>query len=537
MSSDRITRDMVARLIAHDGSLYSNDPAIAAEAASFMGWTHLARDAAEVLPTILRLADEVRAEGLTDVVLLGMGGSSLAGLVMNEILAPGKPRVHILDTTAPVTVTRTLEETDAATTLFLLSSKSGGTIEPNALYAIFRADADTALGREAAGRRFIAVTDPGSTLERLAMTDGMRACVLTPSEVGGRYSALTAFGLLPAALAGIDVRCLVERALMVERGYEESTGDTSLAESIASAHAQGADKLLIGAPPALRVFGVWVEQLIAESLGKQGMGVVPVVSYGEHFREREVSFTLSRTGREVDAVGEPQRMPLADPYDLGGWFVHWEYSTALAGVLIGVNPFDQPNVAEAKDATAAVLAGQLAPTLPALSVDGVEFTFGGGMHEPEHPERSLAAVLTHVVQSLRPADYLAVLAYLPNDQALFDPLADAVAAVTAATGVATCLEVGPRYLHSTGQLHKGGPDTGVFVMVTTRDETDLAVPGREWSLRDLYCAQAEGDFATLTAHGRPVLRVSLNDASSDSARSFAAALRQAASEGGERAGG
>lgn len=521
-----LPQDAVARIVARDGSLYSGDAAVAADAAAFMGWTDLAEQAAVILPGIEELVSDAKADTLTDVIVLGMGGSSLAALVMGQLLPGDGTRLHVLDTTSPVSVSRVLEQTDPATTLHVVSSKSGGTIEPNSLYAIFRARADAVMGREAAGRRFIAITDPGSSLERMAEQDGMRAVVLAPPAVGGRYSALTAFGLVPAALIGADVRMLVSRAAEAERAFTHGVPDTGLAGHLAAAHRRGADKLVISAEPELRVFGLWIEQLVAESLGKGGRGIVPVIAHDQPSAARrrdEVLVTLQREG--APGVGDSgYRMTLDNPHGLGGWFVLWEYTVAIMGAVLGVNPFDQPNVAEAKAATSAVLEGSLDPPAPQGAVDGVHFTFAGGLPEPGHVERSLATAIAHALAEVGDDGYLALLAYLPDDEVLLAPLRDALAAAADVIGAPSCFELGPRYLHSTGQLHKGGPDSGVFVMVTTRDETDLGIPGRPFGLRALHSAQADGDLTALGAHGRRVLRLDLPDAMAESVAMLSRAL-------------
>lgn len=524
----------VERIVAHDGSLFADDPQTAAEAAAFMGWTHLASEAEEILPHIERLADEVRAEGLTDIVLMGMGGSSLAALVIGEILKGDGPRLHVLDTTSPIAVRAALDATDPATTIHLVSSKSGGTVEPNALYAIFRKRADEQLGSEAAGRRFIAVTDPGSSLEAIAVSQGFRDTVLTPPQVGGRFSALTAFGLLPAALLGVDVHELVQCALEVEHHFTApgAHGDTLLANFIAHA-----DKLTIIAPPQLRAFGIWIEQLVAESLGKHGVGVVPVLDYGP----RENTSTSGRTRHDESIVllcsdgmscYEPPQdsdhlgLTLHTPYDIGGWFVLWEYSVALAGVALRVNPFDQPDVTRAKEATAAVLVGELTPPQPHAEYDGVKVTSAGGLLPVSEPDDETLGIRDGLFARRNDGDYLAILSYLPaGTTAVFEGIAMRLADEL---GISVCIETGPRYLHSTGQLHKGGPNTGLFLVVTARDDADLDVPGKPWTLGQLYRAQAEGDLTTLAAAGRRVMRLDLPDASVAAAEAVCAALMSAA---------
>jgi len=540
-----IDSDAVARLRAHDATLFDTDAAGVKLAANSMGWTDLAARAPESYAILDRLALDVTQEGVTDVVLLGMGGSSLASLVIGEVLAEdGGVRLHVLDTTAPLTVGKAIAELDPARTLYVVASKSGGTIEPLSLYAIFREEADNELGRQAAGRRFIAITDPDTSLAALAVADGFRLTVSSPASVGGRFSAMTVFGLVTAALLGIDFRSLVERAAAMEAACSLPAADNpaaALCAFIADAQAAGRDKLTVVASPALASFGLWVEQLVAESLGKLGTGVIPVVELSDEmplgYGSDRAVVVLRLEGNERLAEWVPKlaaaspvvELVLRDGFDIGAEFVRWEHAVALLGPLLGVNPFGQPNVQSAKDATAAALSGALAtPPADHTTPDGTALTFAGALPVPAHAEPSLSTAVGHALGALRPHDFLCVLAYLPADDALLAPLHEAVPRVSAAMGHAVTLELGPRYLHSTGQLHKGGPDSGIFILVTTRDHADVPVPGRAWCLRDLHRAQAEGDLSTLTAAGRRVLRVDLPDAGLDSVTGLARALMDAA---------
>jgi len=540
-----IDLDAVARLRAHDATLFDTDAAGVELAANSMGWTDLAARASESYAVLDRLALEVTEEGVTDVVLLGMGGSSLASLVIGDVLAEdGGVLLHVFDTTAPLTVGKAIAELDPARTLYVVASKSGGTIEPLSLYAIFREEADNELGRQAAGERFIAITDPGTSLAALAIADGFRTTVSSPASVGGRFSAMTVFGLVTAAVLGIDFRSLVERAAAMEAACGLPAAENpaaALAAFIGDAQAAGRDKLTVVASPALASFGLWVEQLVAESLGKLGTGVIPVVELSDEMprdygNDRAV-VVLRLEGNERLAEWVPKlaatspviELVLRDGFDIGAEFVRWEHAVSLLGPLLGVNPFGQPNVQSAKDATAAALSGALAtPQADHTTPDGTALTFAGALPVPTHAEPSLSTAVGHALAALHSSDFLCILAYLPADDALLAPLHEAVPRVSAATGHAVTLELGPRYLHSTGQLHKGGPDSGVFILVTTRDHADIPVPGREWCLRDLHRAQAEGDLSTLTAAGRRVLRVDLPDAGLDSVAGLARALMDAA---------
>lgn len=515
--------DAPARLRSHDTELFSDDPAVRQKVSGRLGWTHLAEQSGTVIEAVRDLASGAFSEALNDIVLLGMGGSSLASLVIGEVLGASSARLHVLDTVSPITVTEKLETLEPASTLYVVASKSGGTIEPNALYQVFRARADASLGREAAGRRFIAITDPGTSLQELAEREGFRATLSAPSTVGGRFSALSVFGLATGALIGADVPRMLERGRTMEAECGATTPANPaavLAAYMIDAASDGADKLTIVASPELRSVGLWIEQLVAESLGKHGKGIVPVVELAEGQpsglgADRAVVVIRYANDRDLErwtrerqtADGHMTEIVLNEPADLGAEFVRWEYAVALAGVLLGVNPFDEPNVAEAKEATTAVLADKSAI---AATPD----------------ERPVADTVAELLGSVNEGDYLAILAYLPYDEAILEPLTQAVPRLAEQTGRAVCLELGPRYLHSTGQLHKGGPNTGVFLVITTRDATDVNVPGQSWTLRDLHRAQALGDLRTLAAHDRRVQWIDLPDATVESIAQLAEALLQ-----------
>ena len=309
----------------------------------------------------------------------------------------------------------------------------------------------------------------------------------------------------------------------------------------------GRDKVSLVASPQIDSFGLWAEQLVAESLGKEGIGVVPVVELSDDFPHGygadraivvvrlEGDLRLAEWAPKLAEETPVHELVLRDAYDIGAQFSLWEHAVALLGPLLGVNPFGQPNVQAAKDATSAVLSKTLsAPGPTSRTPEGAAIAFAGSLPDPGHPESSLATAIGHVLGALRPGDYLGVLAYLPDDKALLAPLHSAVPRVSAATGAAITLELGPRYLHSTGQLHKGGPDTGVFIGVTTSDSADIPVPGRKWGLRTLFRAQAEGDVATLASSGRRVLHIDLPNTGAETIGSLANALLEAAGLAWER---
>ncbi|MDI6712121.1 MAG: hypothetical protein QMD96_02660 [Anaerosomatales bacterium] len=546
-SLERIVEaDAVARLAARDASLFSDDVDARIAVGQRLGWLDLASKASARFPLLRNLAEAIRSEGATDVVLLGMGGSSLAPLVLSRVIgsAPGYPRLHVLDTTSPIALASLLQTLDPAGVFVIVASKSGTTIEPLSLYAIVRGWLDDALGRPAAGRRFIVITDPGSPLEKLRQKETMRLTLSAPPTVGGRYSALSLFGLAPAALIGIDIETLVSRAAVMEATCKNEAPENPgalLAARIADAYDDGRDKLSLVTSPALRPFGLWVEQLIAESLGKNGVGVVPVLeveppeiasSGGRRLyavvRLRADSALASWVEEALHAGLDVVELVVDDGLDLGAEFVRWEFATALAGFLLGVNPFDEPNVAEAKRATADILAGAASAPRACCDLDGTWATFAGGLAAPDPLPASRIDAVRAWLASARAEDYLALLVYAPDERAYLEPFERTASAIERATGLPVCLELGPRYLHSTGQLHKGGPNTGVFLLVTARDRTDFIVPGERYTLAALHRAQAEGDLATLAAHGRRVLRLDLPTGAADAfgalAQDIAAAL-------------
>lgn len=521
-----IELDAVQRLRARDASLFSDDADLRIPVMQRLGWTDLAEKAAGRLPLLTGLADALIQEGATDLLLLGMGGSSLAALVMERVIGggPGSPRLHVLDTTSPVQVAGLLATLTPASTYVIVASKSGTTVEPLSLYSVMSAwYAGAGMNRAEAGRHVMVITDPGSPLEKLRQRDMLRIVVTAPATVGGRYSALSVFGLTPAALAGIHLPGLIQRAQAMEGACDAPVDENPaalLAAWIVDAHDAGRDKLTLVTSARYEPFGLWVEQLVGESLGKDGTGVVPVIeaapagpdAYGAdrafvvlRFADDE---TLAAWSQDMASRHPVYELTVTDVFDIGAEFVRWEHAIALAGALLGVNPFDEPSVTDAKRATADILDGG-ASTVPAATVDlgGTWITYAGAL-ESESPSSRVEA-LAHLYAAVRPGDYLALLVYAPDDPERRDPLVDACSAVSHATGTAVCLEFGPRYLHSTGQLHKGGPNTGVFIMVTGRDRADVPVPGKPYGLAALHRAQAEGDLVTLADHGRRVLRLDL----------------------------
>jgi transaldolase/glucose-6-phosphate isomerase len=518
--------------------LWSDDPGEQKRIGNRLGWLDSPELMSANLPRLRRFADSVRADGFTHVVLLGMGGSSLAPEVLRAVLGaePGAPAFNMLDSTDPAAIRAVERSIPLTRTLFLVASKSGTTIEPNALSAYFRERLAVA-GVERPGRHLVAITDEGTALHELAQHDGYRDIFVNPSDIGGRYSALSFFGMVPAALMGPDLSGLLAwgRGMALLCGPTNAIGQNpgvALGIVMGTAARSGRDKLTLITGPRLRPFGLWVEQLIAESTGKRGTGIVPVAGeplaspdlYGddrlfvrlrlhggdpeEHERDGKVE--------RLRAAGHPiVNIRLVEPLGIGAEFVRWEIATATAGAILGINPFDEPNVQQAKDATKALLRqyaseGRLPGPAAQVLLDGVSFTFSHAVLDKiGQPQGEVRIALRSFLDLAQPGDYVGLLAYLPAEPALEARLERLRTAIRNRKRVATTLGFGPRYLHSTGQLHKGGPNSGQFILITADPNPDLAIPGEPFSFGTLEMAQALGDFVSLDGTGRRVLRVHL----------------------------
>ncbi len=483
--------DVPARLLAHDASLWG--PEAEPEATIRLGWLDAVTVSRGILPALLSLRAELRAEGVDRVVLCGMGGSSLAPEVICR--SAGVP-LTVLDSTHPDQV-RAAIDGDLDRTVVVVSSKSGGTLETDSQRRAF-VEAFAAKGIDPRGR-ILVVTDPGSSLEQLAKDEGYRAVFLADPHVGGRYSALTAFGLVPSALAGADVEALLDEAAGLHALL--AADDNPALQLGAVLGAERRDKLALDASGSpLEGFGDWAEQLIAESTGKHGKGLLPVVVDGEAPEARwpAQDVQVVRIGTEVPAVGTCVTGPL------GEQFLAWEYAVAVSGRLLGINPFDQPDVESAKQAARGLLDAQPEPARPVFVDGAVEvFATPGWLDGP----RTLVAAVDALLATVQPRGYLAVMAYL-------DRLRDASLAAVRGP-LAQRLERpvtfgwGPRFLHSTGQFHKGGPPVGSFLQISGLVEQDLQIPDRPFTFGGLIAAQAAGDAKVLAEHGRPVLRLHL----------------------------
>jgi glucose-6-phosphate isomerase len=488
---------VVPRLWQADVTVWKDDPQ-SPEIRDRLGWLRVQDGMASHAGELRDFAAAVSRD-CARVVLLGMGGSSLAPEVFRRCFGsrPGFPSLAVLDSTDPRAVAAVEAAGPLRDVLFLVSSKSGTTLETDCLLRWFWSRCDR-------GAQFVAITDPDTPLARLAAERGFRRTFVNPPDIGGRYSALSYFGLVPAALLGLDPAALLEPAQRQARACAASVPAAAhpgawLGAVLGEAARHGRDKLTFVLPRALAGFGLWVEQLIAESTGKEGQGIVPVVgeplgpasAYGmdrlfvrlEAPGERDLE--VEQRLQDLAAAGHPVlRLGGGDPADLGATFWLWEFATAVAGAVLRINAFDQPNVAESKTHTLGVLA-RGAPLSPAA--------------EPSELEAFLRAV--------QPGDYVALLAYLPPTPALESRLDALRARLRDRLRVATSAGFGPRYLHSTGQLHKGGPPSGRFLVLTERPEQDVPVPGETWGFARLEAAQAEGDLQALRARGLPALRL------------------------------
>jgi transaldolase / glucose-6-phosphate isomerase len=542
------------RLWAGDASLWTGT-----DEASWIGWLGIVEHQLDDLAPLQALREEVKREGFTHVLLLGMGGSSLCPEVWKETFGrvAGHPELLVLDSTDPAQIRSFEERIDIDKTLFIVSSKSGSTLEPNIFKAYFFDKVKQKLGAERAGGRFIAVTDPGSNLEKEARLDGFRHIFPGVKSIGGRYSALSNFGMVPAAAVGLDVERLLDEAERMVHACapgvpaEENPG-LVLGTILGVAHNHRVDKLTLVASPGIYDLGAWLEQLIAESTGKEGKGIVPVDRerlgppevYGDdrvfaYLRlEDDADPGQDAAVEALEQAGKPVvRIRVASKYDIAEEFVRWEIATAIAGAVIGINPFNQPDVEASKLATRALTSeyektGKLPPESPFFEGEGVKL-----FADPRNAEAlkgaartpSLGAYLKAHVDRLSTGDYLGLLAYVPMSRGNEETLQPPRHRARDRKRVATCLEFGPRFLHSTGQAYKGGPNSGVFLQVTCDDARDLPVPGSKFTFGVVKAAQARGDFQVLAERGRRALRVHLGADVAAGLRTLATAIEKALS--------
>lgn len=535
---------VISRIWARDISVWDAAPGSgdAKSIHSRLGWLDVDRTMPPELARVTTLADAVKADGINAVYLLGMGGSSLCAEVMRSVLgtASGYPDLFVLDTTDERTIASAAARLEPARSLFLVSSKSGGTVEVASLERFFWAHMRDALGAEP-GRHFVAITDPGTALQQLAEEKNYRAVFTNPADIGGRFSALSLFGLVPCALVGANPKTLLEAGSAMAAGCQQENQTNAgfeLGAFIGAAALHGRDKLTVILPPSLSTLGLWIEQLVAESTGKHGKGALPVVDEhlghsGEYGNDR--AFVAIETDRDrpdqprldaLEAAGHPV-LRLSTRLDgLGAEFFRWEFATAVAGAALRINPFDEPNVAEAKQKTQTLLGaytkeGRLPEPALAAATDRIR-AYAAGFAGP-----TPAAVVGAALASLRPGDYVAFLSYLPASSETETRVGEIRQAIRARHHVASTFGVGPRYLHSTGQYHKGGPNSVLAFVITGDDESDTEIPEAAYSFSILKRAQALGDVEALAAHQRRVVRLHLAGEATmaDAEMVFAEALR------------
>jgi glucose-6-phosphate isomerase len=512
-----VEEHLVERLSCADPSLWAENEQDQREISPWLGW--------------LRITERLRHEtnelsdwgaktsrNIDDVVLLGMGGSSLAPEVMAAMLpaAPGRPKLTVLDSTDPATVLRVSDAIDLRRTLFVVASKSGDTAETCALYATFR---DQYIGQTGlnAGSHFIAITDPGTSLENRARSEGFARLFLNDPEIGGRYSALSYFGLVPAALIGLDVANLLNRAhefsrISLTETDLQANSAIRLGLVLGALAKDGRDKMTLACSSKTRAIGAWIEQLLAESTGKLGRGIVPVDGepisspflYGDDrlfvgiFMADEPCTDMESLAR----AGHPViRLPIAEAYNLGVEFFRWEVATAVACWVLEVNPFNQPNVDESKANTSGLLGPK---SRSAFMSDGLGTNV---LHAPDMKGLSVGDTIKHFFDDAASTDYVSIQAYIDRIPAHEAPLRHVQAKIRDRTKLATTLGFGPRFLHSTGQLHKGGSNTGLFVQLTAEHPRDVHIPGETYTFAALIDAQAKGDFQSLRGKKRRVLRL------------------------------
>lgn len=522
-AADQLNHDRaVPRLWEHDPTLWSDDPQHQALIKNALGWLNVPAQVLEDVHRMHMFFNQLLLEGFQDAVVLGMGGSSLVSDVLVHTFPVGKPglTLHVLDTTDPRAIDHLTHRLALAHTLFIVASKSGTTTEPNAFYHYFW----HLLERQGLNPapQFIAITDPGTRMAKEAAAKGFRQVFLNPADIGGRYSALSWFGMVPATLYGLDVRRLLSEAMTMKTASE--TPDASqnpaarLGATLGALAKAGRDKVTLIMPEAISHLGDWLEQLLAESTGKLGTGLVPIAHEPEqdiHAYSHDRVFVVYQWGdqaprqdpKALAAAGHPViHYRIADPYQVAQEFYRWEVATAIAGAVLHIDAFDQPNVQESKDNTKAILGalnkGKLPPETREEGPNGIQWTASKAIKQ-----ETLKGTLKALYDLAGSSSYIAIMAYIEPTHQADQALAELRRQLTEATGRPTTLGYGPRFLHSTGQLHKGGPATGLFVQIVAQDGPHLEVSGDGYDFLTLMQAQALGDFQSLESHGRPVVRI------------------------------
>lgn len=523
------------RLWGRDASLWTNT-----DESQWLGWLNIVEEQTAHRDQFSKIAAEIRSAGFTHAALLGMGGSSLCVEVLKLTFGKiaGHPEFVVLDSTDPAQIRALEKQLDLAKTIFIVSSKSGSTLEPNIFKQYFYERVKQTVGAAEAGKQFIAITDPGSKMEQVAKADGFRHVFYGVPSIGGRYSALSDFGMIPGAIQGLDIAKFLGRAQAMVRACSASVpADENpgviLGAILGTLQKAGRDKVTIFASPAISDLGAWLEQLLAESTGKQGKGLIPVDResigassvYGSDRVFAYLRYEPAPDAKQDAAVtalekaGQPViRISVPDLYDVAGECFRWEIATAVAGSIIGIDAFNQPDVEASKVETRKLTSeyeqkGSLPPESP-ISADGGILLYtdprnAAILKKAVGRETNLAAYLRAHLSQLKAGDYFATLAYIQMNGAHESKLQTIRHAVRDNKRVATCLGFGPRFLHSTGQAYKGGPNTGVFLQITCDDAADLPVPQQKYSFGVVKAAQARGDFQVLAERGRRALRVHL----------------------------
>jgi transaldolase/glucose-6-phosphate isomerase len=558
------------RLFAHDTTLWSSDPRVQAAIAERLGWLDAPAHFATQVAALEGFGEGIRDAGFTTAIVAGMGGSSLAPDVLVQTFGSGDGwlDLRVLDSTDPAAVAAIVDDLDPLATLFIVASKSGTTTEPLA----FQADAMDRIEKalrarhaprnEHAGELMVAITDPGKSVEAIPHHDDLREVFLNPPDIGGRYAAMSYVGLVPASLIGLDLDSLLASATTMlgacmEPDPELNPG-VSLGLALGALAKDGRDKLTFLADPEIQTFGAWAEQLIAESTGKRGVGIVPVdreplgppAVYGPDrvFVRLTLEGSSGSEAAEADALAEALgaaghpviRIGMRDPIDLGGEFIRWEVATAISGAVLGIDPFDQPNVEEAKQRTRDLLARHgdgggrratdAAVSTPIATSGGVSLYGDAPLRLSANGDQTLAGELRRHLARRKPNAYLAIQAFIAPTVARDQAFARIRLLLRQATGCATTAGYGPRFLHSTGQLHKGGAPIGWFIQLTSDHPVDRPIPAWPYTFGQLIDGQAQGDFEAIESHDLPIVRVHLTDPESDLA-TLEAALKTALTPG------
>jgi glucose-6-phosphate isomerase len=549
-AADWQANNKVDRFWKKDPSLWTRD-----DEGQWMGWIDIVGRQQADLSSFAELGGDVKSADFRSVLLLGMGGSSLCPEVLAKTFGPqpGFPELHIVDSTDPVEVKAACDAVNLAETLVIVASKSGTTLEPNVLKQFFFEEMRHAVGAQEAGSHFMAITDPGSKMEQVAKADGFRRIFYGDPQIGGRYSALSNFGVVPATVTGLNAGKLLDEAAKAvataKLPVAENAG-VQLGLLLGSAANAGRDKITIFTSPEIADLGAWLEQLIAESTGKQGKGITPVDreaigASGVYGNDRVFAYVRLKGTADssqdakvaaLEAAGHPVAyFEISDLYEIFGQFFTWEIATAVAGSVMGINPFNQPDVEAAKIETRALTteyekSGTLPQRTPFLTDEGISLyatdAYAAKL-KAAAPSATLAGILRAHLDELRAGDYFATLAFLP----MFEEHEAAIQGfrhkVRDKKRVATCLGFGPRFLHSTGQDYKGGPNTGVFLQITGRHATDLDIPGQKYSFGVVIDAEAAGDLAVLESRGRRALRAHLGANTAADLKTLSAAVTAA----------